>query len=56
MAVAAAYDPSGAPPIGRGYPLIIKYKIEVILIATGSLYFCGIMYWGEGGTGSCQWN
>ena len=26
------YDPSGAHPIGRGYPLIIPHIIEVILV------------------------
>ena len=27
------YDPSGAHPIGRGYPLIIPHIIEVILVS-----------------------
>ena len=27
------YDPTGAHPIGRGYPLIIQYIIEWILVS-----------------------
>ena len=28
-----SYDPTGAHPIGRGYPLIIPYIIEWILVS-----------------------
>ena len=30
---AESYDPTGAHPIGRGYPLIIQYIIEWILVS-----------------------